>query len=123
MPGPPLNWYAILACTPVLLVLRLMTTPRRSAIEGRRDLWIDRGYGLAVSFVYSWLLTLAIASARATTFLPGLGYGVAAYVGIRLASSFFYAGFAGARTVAWWLRTGVQLTTYGLLGGMLAVWR
>jgi hypothetical protein len=123
MPGPPLNWYAILACTPVLLALRLTTTPRRSVIEGRRDLWIDRGYGVAVSFVYAWLLALAIASTQATMFLLGLGLGGGAYAGIRLALSFFYAGFAGARTVAWWLRTGIQLATYGLLGGMLAVWR
>ncbi|MBU0595437.1 hypothetical protein KJ567_01970, partial [Candidatus Bipolaricaulota bacterium] len=83
MPGPPLNWYAILFCTPVLLALRLTTTPRRGRIEVRRDLLIDRGYGLAVSFIYSWVLALAIASAGATAFFHGFGYGVAAYVGIR----------------------------------------
>jgi len=67
----------------------------------RRDRWIDFGYGIAVSFVYSWILALAIASSRATTFLHGVGLGAAAYAGIRLASMFFYAGFAGARTVTW----------------------
>ena len=122
MPGPPLNWYAILVCTPVLLVLRLTTTPRRGRIETRRDRWIDVGYGLLVSFVYSWILALAIASSGAEAFLVGLGYGAAAYACLRLLQMFFYAGFGGTRSSAWCLRTAIQLITYGLLGGMIATW-
>ena len=122
MPGPPLNWYATLVCTPVLLALRLTTTPRRGIIETRRDRWIDIGYGLLVSFVYSWILALAIATSGAMTFLVGLGYGGVAYACLRLLQMFFYAGFEGTRSLAWWLRTATQLITYGLLGGMLSVW-
>jgi hypothetical protein len=123
MPGPPLNWLAILASTPVLLALRLTTTSRRHPVETPRDLWIELGYGVLVSFVYAWLLGLAVSSVNARDFVAGAGFGAAAYAGIRLASMFFYAGFVGTNTPAWWLRTGVQLATYALLGGMLAVWR
>jgi len=123
MPGPPLHWIAILACSPVLLALRLTTTPRRGRIETRRDRWIDLGYGAIVSFIYSWILALAVASAGAETFILGLGVGALLYAGIRVATMCFYAGFEGTRSPAWWLKTAIQLITYALLGGLLAIWR
>ena len=123
MPGPHLNWLAILAASPVLLVLRLTTTPRRGRVASLRDRWIETGYSILVSFIYAWILALAIVSSGAVSFAAGLGYGAAAYAGIRLLQMFFYAGFEEARTLVWWYRTGIQLATYALLGGMYALWR
>ena len=123
MPGPHLNWLAILAASPVLLALRLTTTPRRGRIVTQRDRRIDIGYGALVSFVYAWILALAIASSGASSVPAGVGYGAAAYAGIRLLQMFFYAGFEEARTLAWWYRTGIQLASYALLGAMYVLWR
>ena len=123
MPGPHLNWLAILAASPVLLALRLTTTLRRGRIATRRDHWIETGYSILVSFIYAWILALAIASSGAVSFVAGLGYGAAAYTGIRLLQMFLYAGFEKARTLLWWYRTGIQLAVYALVGGMYALWR
>jgi hypothetical protein len=74
------------------------------------------------AFLAMVFLNMVVVTFGAGSFSEGLVVGALAFVGVGATQTFVYTTFEGPKESVWLLFSAYQVVTFGLMGGVFAVW-